>query len=71
MSARPRFEPGDKVIVPVPFDTIGTVLDVHGTSKYRFARVLVPVYGPDGETLDEYDTSYPLTSLRLAGPDAA
>jgi hypothetical protein len=72
MATARRVKVGDKVLVPMaPFDVIGEVLEVYGPRGHRHARVLVPVLGPNGETLDQYDTGYPLHDLRLADAEAA
>jgi hypothetical protein len=72
MAANRGIKVGDKVYVPMyPSDVVGEVLEVWGPRGRQSAMVRVPVLGPSGETLDEYDATLPLHRLRLAGADAA
>ncbi len=66
-ATKKRLKWGDKVAVPWGFDEIvGEVIEVYGPSpRHRYAKVLVPVHGPDGETLAQREISFPQDSLRL------
>jgi len=66
-AGRKRLKWGDKVVVPWGLDEIvGEVIEVYGPSpRHRYAKVLVPVHGPNGETLAQREISFPHDSLRL------
>jgi hypothetical protein len=64
-TASRRIKFGDKVVVPWGLNEIvGVAREVSGTPARRYVTVRVPIHGPEGETLQEEDYSYPEDWLR-------
>ena len=69
MTEKKQMKAGDRVVVPWGlYEIIGEVLEVYGPPKGRHAFLRLPVHGPSGETLDEFDISYPVDWLRVVTP---
>jgi hypothetical protein len=66
MGTRNRIRVGDKVQTAEGCPAvIAEVLEVYGPAGHKHAMVRMPVNGPGGEVLEEYDISMPLSFLTV------
>jgi hypothetical protein len=64
--ATSRIKVGDKVLNPEGGPAvIAEVLEVYGPTGHKHAMVRMPVHGPSGEVLEEYDISVPVQDLKV------
>lgn len=59
-----RIRVGDRVLVPKGFDEVeATVIEVYGPDD-SYVLLMVPLLGAEGEVLDEYTLSLPVSRVR-------